>query len=560
MSDAAARRLGLAVAFGLLAFGLLRAAQLAWICDDAFVSLRYAANLVAGHGLVYNAGEYVEGYTNLLWTLALAAALRLGAPDLASAQWLGIASYLGLALALLHASWRRSAAAGRPFLPLTAGVVLVSPDFHVWASGGLETASFTALATVGVVLARDAATRPSRALPAGLVLSLLTLTRPDGLLFAGVAGLVLLWRAPRERRLASCLALGIPVAVTVAAWAAFKASYYGELLPTAFHSKSVLRPYYAQGAVYLGLFLAKNWYLPAAGAALLVWRLRGGGARGDGSALALALPALVFWLYVVHVGGDFMFARRVLPAVPLLLLALEETLDRLADRRVRALCAAACVAAAALPWPVFDDATPRIRGVADEPRFYPQRVIDVRRRQAEVVAEALRGSDARVMFEGGMCVFGYYSGLPYLAEMTGLTQYSLAKLPLGTRGWIGHEKRATDAWLSENDIHLIVGQAFPPVSRPPGGDTLDLVYFGDVAVARIHRYDPALMRHLAEQRGVSFVPIERVVERRRAEIERAPRERAREILAWLDRYWFDGAGDAAREQRARLAALVESRP
>ena len=36
--------------------------------------------------------------------------------------------------------------------------------------------------------------------------------------------------------------------------------------------------------------------------------------------------------------------------------------------------------------------------------------------------------------EGGMCVFGYYSRLPYLVEMTGLTQYSLAKAPLMARG------------------------------------------------------------------------------------------------------------------------------
>lgn len=34
--------------------------------DDAYISYRYALNLVAGHGLVYNPGEYVEGYTNLL--------------------------------------------------------------------------------------------------------------------------------------------------------------------------------------------------------------------------------------------------------------------------------------------------------------------------------------------------------------------------------------------------------------------------------------------------------------------------------------------------------------
>ncbi|MFQ5416191.1 MAG: hypothetical protein ACE5FL_03975 [Myxococcota bacterium] len=46
--------------------------------DDAYISFRYAGNLVAGHGLVFNAGEYVEGFTNLLWTLLIAAGIALG--------------------------------------------------------------------------------------------------------------------------------------------------------------------------------------------------------------------------------------------------------------------------------------------------------------------------------------------------------------------------------------------------------------------------------------------------------------------------------------------------
>ena len=33
-----------------------------------------------------------------------------------------------------------------------------------------------------------------------------------------------------------------------------------------------------------------------------------------------------------------------------------------------------------------------------------------------------------------MCMFAYYSRLSYLAEMSGLTQYSLAKQPLASRG------------------------------------------------------------------------------------------------------------------------------
>lgn len=37
--------------------------------DDVFISLRYAKNAARGFGLVFNPGERVEAFTNLLWTL-----------------------------------------------------------------------------------------------------------------------------------------------------------------------------------------------------------------------------------------------------------------------------------------------------------------------------------------------------------------------------------------------------------------------------------------------------------------------------------------------------------
>src|ERR671923_2324208 len=42
--------------------------------DDAMISMRYGRNLAAGDGLVWNAGgERVEGITNPLWTVWMAA-------------------------------------------------------------------------------------------------------------------------------------------------------------------------------------------------------------------------------------------------------------------------------------------------------------------------------------------------------------------------------------------------------------------------------------------------------------------------------------------------------
>ena len=60
--------------------------SVAWfLCDDAFISFRYARNLLEGHGLVFNPGEYVEGYSNFLWVLELAAIWGLS--GVGASQW-----------------------------------------------------------------------------------------------------------------------------------------------------------------------------------------------------------------------------------------------------------------------------------------------------------------------------------------------------------------------------------------------------------------------------------------------------------------------------------------
>ena len=46
---------GAAIAFALVG-GLWLAWQTLWLCDDAYISFRYAKNFAQGHGLVFNPG------------------------------------------------------------------------------------------------------------------------------------------------------------------------------------------------------------------------------------------------------------------------------------------------------------------------------------------------------------------------------------------------------------------------------------------------------------------------------------------------------------------------
>ncbi|MFC1573450.1 hypothetical protein ACFL6M_07630 [Candidatus Eisenbacteria bacterium] len=85
--------------------GVVRAIAGAWTCDDAFISFRYAKNLVDGLGLVYNAGEPVEGYTNFLWTVIVAAAMKIGLEPVVFAQAAGVLFFAATLALLIRVSW-----------------------------------------------------------------------------------------------------------------------------------------------------------------------------------------------------------------------------------------------------------------------------------------------------------------------------------------------------------------------------------------------------------------------------------------------------------------------
>ena len=54
----------LAILFIIFLVILVRSA---WICDDAYITLRTVDNLYSGYGLTWNIGERVQTYTHPLW-------------------------------------------------------------------------------------------------------------------------------------------------------------------------------------------------------------------------------------------------------------------------------------------------------------------------------------------------------------------------------------------------------------------------------------------------------------------------------------------------------------
>lgn len=159
--------------------------------DDAYITFRYARNLLAGQGFVYNPGEPVLGTTTPLYTLlmaglgALTGGPRAPFPELAlgvNALADAITCLFLLGLGVRFGVERAGAAAALAWA--------VAPFSVTFAIGGLETSVYIALLTGTVWAAArsygqaDPARLKYRGL-AALLASFSLLTRPDALILLG---------------------------------------------------------------------------------------------------------------------------------------------------------------------------------------------------------------------------------------------------------------------------------------------------------------------------------------------------------------------------------------
>jgi arabinofuranosyltransferase len=455
------------VSGALVLGGLWLALGRYFLCDDAFISFRYARNLARGAGLVYNAGERVEGYTNLLWTLLMVPAFPFGIDvRLWSAVW-SYAFFAG-ALALLWLAAERTARdrplAERPWVSLALAGTVLNHSVLNWASGGLETSLVLCLTVALVALypAAAAAARSRAAIGLSLAGALLTLARPDGLVLYGVFAVCLLAVRVAGRPIVAALreatAVVLPGAALLGATALGKLAYYGGLLPNTYYAKNAGSAHWEQGLAYLGAFfasyppLALAVVLPVVAAAVLA-------RAGPGKRLAVvadpafpsACAGAAFLAYAARVGGDFMEYRLLVPVVPLFYFALERQLLQL----VRAAPTVALLGVALLALLMQREVSvlPGERMEARESLAYH---IDVHRwdRMGADLAERLPPEAVIATTAAGALPY-YYDRRTI--DLLGLTDPHIAHLDMDLSregATIGHCKFPDDAYLLDRGVNF----------------------------------------------------------------------------------------------------------
>lgn len=395
--------------------------------DDAFISFRYAANLAAGQGLVFNPGEPVEGYTNFLWTLGLAGILALGGDPLLASVIGGMAASGGM----LVVAWRLGARIDGPRAALVAPALMaVNAPFALEAVQGLETTLFALFGLAALHRMALEIEEEERLPLSAALLALAALTRPEGVLIFGLlSGARVLTARPSTRIGWKNLLLGWAFfAAVVCAHEAFRLLYYGQPLPNTFYAKTGGGlAQLERGLDYLGRLARQQ---PIFTAAALLGLASMGQAHRAIHRLIFAL-IVGYLAYVAAVGGDFKVTGRfIVPILGAAAVAAQRFALDVASRGPKALLAAGLVLAL--------DARPMHRRMVEEATFRAQVMED-----RLAVGAWLRGqfpADTLLAIHSSGTI-PYVTGFPTI-DMWGLSDLAIAhrEMPKMGEGMAGHEK------------------------------------------------------------------------------------------------------------------------
>ncbi|NIM92964.1 MAG: hypothetical protein GTO18_04545 [Anaerolineales bacterium] len=310
--------------------------------DDAYITFRYAQNLLAGEGMVYNPGERVLGTTTPLYTFLMAGiGFILGGTN-APFPWIAlivntIADAITCYLLILLGRRFGHERAGY----FTAFIWAIAPFSVTFAIGGMETSVFIALMT-GTLYCYS----QDRPVPAALLASISMLTRPDALLFILPLAADRIRRSlPKSRFIPHPLPITIPevlaFSVPLSLWIIFGFTYFGNPLPNSILAKadayhidegaSFIRLLQHYSTPFLGhLTFGSTWIIIGFILFPILYWLGGLSAirRWPGSWAILIFPW--FYLLAYSVANPLLFRWYLTPPLPILFLGIFLGIERIA--------------------------------------------------------------------------------------------------------------------------------------------------------------------------------------------------------------------------------------
>lgn len=392
--------------------------------DDAFIVFRYAENVAAGNGPVFNVGERVEGVTSPLWLWLVTGCRLIGITPETGASWFGALFGVMVPVAVMlvfralgrdqHWSFGLAAATGLASCPAFAG----------WSGAGLETPLTALLLLVSAAATLGLLEGRARSLWAGVSLTLLALVRPEGVAVLAVVFFFLLWESIRERlSVAQILEFLAPVTMLLA-FLAWRFYFYGDVVPNTAHAKlgpsmgALLR----RGIRYVEGFVTAYQLIAWTGV-LLFALFFFAGARDRWRVSGIVAFAATWVTLVTIAGGDhFPLHRFLVPVIPLLVLSLALSVAVIVARlsvtaaQTRAIAGGFLLLLLANWWTVYRQGGGGLRAEAERARRWSE--------VGRWAKEHLH-PDARIAAYAVGAV-GYESRL-HLVDVLGLTERTIAR-------------------------------------------------------------------------------------------------------------------------------------
>jgi hypothetical protein len=283
--------------------------------EDAYITFRYARFFAEGHGLVFNPGQRVMGFTSPLWTVWMSLGFLF---HLSPILWSRISSIAADAITLVTVAAMLRSSVSRASAWVFGAFFAGWPYFSAMTASGMENG------VMFMLMAVSAATLWRRHALGPIALAALALSRPEGFV---VACLLAVTARRRDAVIAAVLVtVGlIPLAL-----------YYGTVIPQSVFAKSHLygtpgplagktwwawlipRPFERVGKVveYGHLVVIAVLFTPALIAGVpRLWAVRASGIA------QLALAGLVVWLAYAMLGVAYFYWYMMVPLAGLAVVA-----------------------------------------------------------------------------------------------------------------------------------------------------------------------------------------------------------------------------------------------
>ncbi|MEO8211194.1 MAG: hypothetical protein ABI840_11605 [bacterium] len=292
-----------------------------WVIDDLYIYFRYVNNFTNGKGIVYNPGEFVEGFSSFSWFLILSIFKFLNLPLEFSSKITGLVfAFLNL-LMLYKICILRSL--GRMAL-IVCSLMLFNLPFILWSISGFEIMFYVFLLLLCFYKVLRIKINTNEIIVLSAIIFIISLSRPEGVLFS-VAFLALTYIISKDYIFT--IKIFFLYSILFGSFLFFRYFYFNDILPNTFYAKmgNNIFGYYEIRTYKNGLFYIIDFFKHNPQFILFFMLVPFSLKTLKSNKVFLFTLALIFtqFFFVIISGGDWMVQYRfIIPAIPFLSFAL----------------------------------------------------------------------------------------------------------------------------------------------------------------------------------------------------------------------------------------------